>query len=139
MISKFYVILLILITLQIVIFPASEALKILPPDDKEEFDRYRCWEFYYHPGHGHIPNICLKHIQTIMSGVNDGASACECNGEGSMSFECSKLGGQCECKPNVIGLHCDMCAPGTFGFGPEGCTGMSLHFDHNEFCIKWKL
>uniref|UniRef100_A0A8C6MIS6 Laminin EGF-like domain-containing protein n=1 Tax=Nothobranchius furzeri TaxID=105023 RepID=A0A8C6MIS6_NOTFU len=49
-------------------------------------------------------------------------SACRCNVIGSLRPACSKLGGFCECKPNVIGRCCDTCAPLTFGFGPEGCT-----------------
>lgn len=51
--------------------------------------------------------------------------ACHCDPQGSLSVECKKIGGQCQCKPNVIGRHCDQCAPRTYGFGPYGCTGMS--------------
>ena len=40
---------------------------------------------------------------------------------GSYSHVCSPQGGQCECKPNVIGRRCDQCAPGNYGFSPEGC------------------
>lgn len=50
--------------------------------------------------------------------------ACHCNPQGSLSVECKKIGGQCQCKPNVIGCHCNQCAPRTYGFGPYGCTGM---------------
>lgn len=31
------------------------------------------------------------------------------------------MGGQCICKPNVMGRRCDRCVPGTYGLGPEGC------------------
>uniref|UniRef100_A0A8B9LTS4 Laminin, beta 4 n=1 Tax=Astyanax mexicanus TaxID=7994 RepID=A0A8B9LTS4_ASTMX len=48
--------------------------------------------------------------------------ACKCNPEGSFSSSCSKFGGQCDCKPNVIGRCCDTCAPLTYGFGPNGCS-----------------
>lgn len=52
-------------------------------------------------------------------------SACRCNVIGSLGPACSKLGGFCECKPNVIGRCCDSCAPLTFGLGPEGCKSRS--------------
>jgi Laminin EGF domain len=48
---------------------------------------------------------------------------CQCDPTGSTSTFCSELGGQCECKTNVVGRRCNRCAPGTYGFGPEGCKG----------------
>lgn len=53
-------------------------------------------------------------------------TACKCNVTGSLGPSCSKLGGFCECKPNVIGRCCDTCAPLTFGFGPDGCKRKEL-------------
>ncbi|NWS97056.1 LAMB1 protein, partial [Mionectes macconnelli] len=35
---------------------------------------------------------------------------------------CQVQGGQCECKPHVIGRRCDRCTPGSYGFGPQGCS-----------------
>lgn len=113
---------------QIVLFPAIEALPILLPDDKNEFDRYRCGEAFLQPSHGQLPKVCLKYLQSIGAYVNQGAYKCDCDPTGSKSFECSSLGGQCECKPNVVGRQCDMCAPGTYGFGPEGCAGKCIIF-----------
>lgn len=52
-------------------------------------------------------------------------SACRCNLVGSLGPGCSKLGGVCDCKANVIGRCCDACAPVTFGFGPDGCEGLA--------------
>ncbi len=49
------------------------------------------------------------------------SAACECDQTGSFSAVCMPLGGQCECKNNVIGRKCDQCAPGHYGFGPQGC------------------
>lgn len=49
--------------------------------------------------------------------------ACECHPQGSLSTECALLGGQCPCRPNIIGRTCDHCVPGTYGFGPTGCSG----------------
>lgn len=49
--------------------------------------------------------------------------ACDCDPQGSVSSLCDVRGGQCRCRPNVIGRRCDQCAPGTYGFGPSGCIG----------------
>lgn len=48
---------------------------------------------------------------------------CECDPTGSVSKFCNEYGGFCTCKPNVVGRRCDRCAPGTYGFSPEGCKG----------------
>ena len=37
---------------------------------------------------------------------------CDCNTEGSIAAQCNSETGQCQCKPNVIGLKCDQCAEG---------------------------
>ena len=49
---------------------------------------------------------------------------CDCDPTGSESTICDPYGGQCKCKPNVDGRRCDICAPGTYGFSPQGCSGM---------------
>ena len=47
-------------------------------------------------------------------------SACGCNAEGSISYECNK-NGQCQCKANIGGSKCDHCVDNTFGF--PNCAG----------------
>lgn len=49
-------------------------------------------------------------------------AACQCDPQGSRSSVCRALAGQCECKPHVLGRRCDRCAPGSYGFGPLGCS-----------------
>lgn len=49
---------------------------------------------------------------------------CQCDPQGSLSAVCDPNGGQCQCRPNVVGRKCDKCAPGTYGFGPNGCKRM---------------
>ena len=46
------------------------------------------------------------------------------------------MGGQCKCKSNVVNRICDRCAPGTYGFGPRGCSECECHNVGSEdnFC-----
>uniref|UniRef100_A0A3Q3JWY3 Laminin, beta 4 n=1 Tax=Monopterus albus TaxID=43700 RepID=A0A3Q3JWY3_MONAL len=68
-----------------------------------------------------VPEVCEGLIKSASARIHNGAVLCRCNAIGSLGPTCSKLGGLCECKPNVIGRCCDTCAPMTFGFGPDGC------------------
>ncbi|XP_039693673.1 laminin subunit beta-1-like isoform X2 [Pteropus medius] len=53
--------------------------------------------------------------------------ACEGHPRGSLSTECALLGGKCPCRPNIVGHTCDRCVPGTYGFGPTGCSECHCH------------
>ncbi|XP_054475687.1 LOW QUALITY PROTEIN: laminin subunit beta-4 [Anoplopoma fimbria] len=68
-----------------------------------------------------LPQVCEGLIKSMSARIHNGGVLCRCNVVGSLGPSCSKLGGVCECKPNVIGRCCDTCAPLTFGFGPDGC------------------
>nr|XP_018916395.1 PREDICTED: laminin subunit beta-1 [Bemisia tabaci] len=96
-------------------------------DKKEEYERYRCGEVFYTVLKGTIPEICKSYYYSIGYYVHQGAYSCECDPTGSVSALCSSLGGSCQCKDNVVGRRCDKCAPGTFGFGPEGCKACDCH------------
>ncbi|XP_034391852.1 laminin subunit beta-4 isoform X2 [Cyclopterus lumpus] len=68
-----------------------------------------------------LREVCEGLIGSTSARVHNGAVLCRCNVAGSLGPSCSKLGGFCECKPNVIGRCCDTCAPLTFDLGPDGC------------------
>lgn len=65
---------------------------------------------------------CKDLLNTVSIFVFDGAKSCECNPTGSHTKKCDEFGGHCHCKTNVVGRQCEKCAPGFYGFGPEGCT-----------------
>ncbi|XP_015599371.1 laminin subunit beta-1 isoform X2 [Cephus cinctus] len=90
---------------------------------RQEYERYRCNEFFNNVGdyRADIMEICGKYHNSIGYYAYDGAHSCECNPTGSKSLLCEQYGGFCPCKPNVVGRRCDRCAPGTYGFGSEGC------------------
>uniref|UniRef100_A0A3Q3WS10 Laminin, beta 4 n=1 Tax=Mola mola TaxID=94237 RepID=A0A3Q3WS10_MOLML len=90
--------------------------------DLDSFRRFRCIGLAAELSREEtLPEVCEDLIKSTSSRIHKGAVACRCNVVGSLGPSCSKLGGICECKPNVIGRCCDSCAPLTFGFGPDGC------------------
>ncbi|XP_050314835.1 laminin subunit beta-1 isoform X2 [Anthonomus grandis grandis] len=91
-------------------------------DSLAEFKKYDCGNPALFHKDAIIPEVCKIYHGRISAYVFDGASACNCDPTGSLSNICSRLGGQCKCKPNVVGRKCDQCAQGYYGFGPEGCT-----------------
>ncbi|GAB1863172.1 Laminin subunit beta-1 [Camponotus japonicus] len=90
---------------------------------RQEYERYHCNEFFNEVDNewSNVPDVCKKYQNSIGYFVFDGAHSCECNPTGSRSLLCENYGGMCPCKSNVVGRRCDRCAPGTYGFGPEGC------------------
>lgn len=89
----------------------------------EEYRRFKCKEAFYtvRKDHLHDSDVCQKYHYSVGFYYLDGAFLCECDPTGSTSAICDSLGGKCTCKTNVDGRKCNRCAPGTYGFGPEGC------------------
>ncbi|XP_075991137.1 laminin subunit alpha isoform X2 [Anticarsia gemmatalis] len=91
--------------------------------------------------HYHIfPNetgFCREAMFSITAEYNSGALACMCDFMGSTELECDTFGGQCPCKPNVIGRSCTTCRTGYFGFPncrPCTCPQTAI-CDDNGTCI----
>uniref|UniRef100_A0A8C6PKC3 Laminin subunit beta-1 n=1 Tax=Nothobranchius furzeri TaxID=105023 RepID=A0A8C6PKC3_NOTFU len=96
---------------------------------RDDMIRYMCLDSFLITPMPALAEMCSKLICSISSILHDGALPCQCDPQGSMSGECDKVGGQCRCKANVIGRRCDQCAPGTYGFGANGCTACNCHSD----------
>ncbi|XP_053324821.1 laminin subunit beta-1-like [Spea bombifrons] len=94
---------------------------------REEMERYMCLDSFKMATMPVLAEMCIKLICSISAIIHDGALPCLCDMQGSVSAVCDKIGGQCKCKPNVIGQRCDQCAPGTYGFGPYGCSKCDCH------------
>lgn len=48
-------------------------------------------------------------------------SQCECDPYGSLGPTCDQSSGQCECKPNVTGVKCNICELGYYNLTSFGC------------------
>ncbi|ESO91420.1 hypothetical protein LOTGIDRAFT_209765 [Lottia gigantea] len=110
----------------ILLVPNTDSIPIfqgpgLPLYLKNQFTRYRCDQVQLGSLQSNIPDECKKHYFILCHYLTIIISACDCDLTGSLSRDCEPLGGQCQCKPNVVGRRCDQCAPGTYGFGPSGC------------------
>lgn len=60
--------------------------------------------------------MCKASVFTLTTDNNNGALPCECNIDGSLSFNCETYSGQCSCRDNVIGRDCSECKTGYYGF-----------------------
>ncbi|XP_031421824.1 laminin subunit beta-1 [Clupea harengus] len=94
---------------------------------RDEMSRYMCVESFLATPMPPLAEMCTKLICSLSAIMHNGALPCHCDPQGSLDSECERVGGQCHCKPNVIGRRCDQCAPGTYGFGPYGCIACECH------------
>lgn len=60
--------------------------------------------------------FCKDSMRSLVAFYNNGALPCDCHSAGATSPTCSPLGGQCACRPNVIGRQCSQCRTGYYGF-----------------------
>lgn len=87
---------------------------------KMQFDQTK--EFIKRCGNNHFriniteDGFCRDSSFSLTTNYNNGALPCNCDVEGSTSFECDKFGGQCPCRPNIIGRRCEICKTGFYGF-----------------------
>lgn len=109
---------------------------------EEEFDQTR--EFLEECGQDHFniqlnaSEFCRSAVFSLTAEYNVGALPCACDIDGSKSFECEPFGGQCECKPNIIGRQCEACKTGFFGFPeckPCDCPSTAICEKQTGECI----
>lgn len=89
-------------------------LEIKPIDVTQDFIQ-DCGQVDFHLKKS-SSKFCLSSAFTITSRFNNGALACHCDRLGSIKNTCQSFGGQCTCRPNVIGRACDRCKRGYRGF-----------------------
>ncbi|XP_043080700.1 laminin subunit alpha-5 isoform X1 [Puntigrus tetrazona] len=70
--------------------------------------------FYINPSTA--PPFCRNSAVSLSAFFNNGAVPCGCHEVGAESDTCETFGGQCKCRPNVIGRDCSQCATGYYGF-----------------------
>jgi len=63
-----------------------------------------------------VTGFCRDAIYSLTTDYNNGALRCDCSPDGSVSFNCAEFGGQCRCRPNIIGRTCSHCRTGYYGF-----------------------
>ncbi|CAL7933589.1 unnamed protein product [Xylocopa violacea] len=100
---------------------------------KIQFDQTK--EFIKKCGYNHFhiniteEGFCRDSIFSLTANYNNRALPCNCDIEGTIHFKCEKFGGQCPCKPNIIGRRCEICKTGFYGFPncrPCNCPSTAL-------------
>ncbi|XP_008557031.1 laminin subunit alpha [Microplitis demolitor] len=102
----------------LLIIPADQyddkVLKKIQIDQTKEFIK-RCGNNHFHINTTD-DGFCRDSIFSLTANYNNGALPCHCSAHGTTSFECDKFGGQCPCKPNIIGRRCEICKTGFYGY-----------------------
>ncbi|CAN9515277.1 unnamed protein product [Ophioblennius macclurei] len=86
------------------------------PLDKSYDFISNCGQNSFHIDPSSASPFCLGSAVSLSAFFNNGALPCACHEAGAESDTCQQLGGQCRCRPNVIGRDCSMCATGFWGF-----------------------
>ncbi|CRK95483.1 CLUMA_CG008952, isoform A [Clunio marinus] len=109
---------------------------------EEEFDQTN--EFLQECGQDHFniqlnaSDFCKSSVFSLTAEYNVGALPCNCDIDGSRSFECEQFGGQCSCKANIIGRQCEACKTGYYGFPdckPCDCPSTAICEKQTGECI----
>ncbi|XP_039459916.1 laminin subunit beta-2 isoform X1 [Oreochromis aureus] len=135
----------VLLVDSIVLMPRHSTMEMFNAGDpasntrRQTYERYRCHDGAKSVTRPLMSDTCAKLISSMSAIINDGALPCNCDPQGSISSLCDVRGGQCRCRPNVMGRRCHQCAPGMYGFGPSGCTacGCSLEGSVTRLCDKF--
>ncbi|XP_046433556.1 laminin subunit alpha [Neodiprion fabricii] len=102
----------------ILVIPAGprvqETLQKIQFDQTKEFIK-KCGTNHFHINITD-DGFCRDSVFSLTADYNNGAQPCNCDVEGTLSFECQEFGGQCSCRPNVIGRQCEICKTGFYGF-----------------------
>ncbi|ETN68384.1 hypothetical protein NECAME_15860 [Necator americanus] len=96
----------------LVLAPPAEELLIFKGSDsalqhKMEYDRYQCRNLIMSLTPKEMySETCERYVCPVAAAVLNRTSSCDCDPTGSVSGICGVKGGQCECKPNVVGRRC---------------------------------
>ncbi|KAK2509506.1 hypothetical protein MC885_005672 [Smutsia gigantea] len=60
--------------------------------------------------------FCKNSARSLVALYHEGALPCDCHPTGAIGRHCSPEGGQCLCRPGVIGRQCARCQMGYYGF-----------------------
>ncbi|KAG8443758.1 hypothetical protein GDO86_009077 [Hymenochirus boettgeri] len=84
---------------------------------------------------------CMDGYYNLNMSDYHGCQPCKCNSSGTRNgyITCHQYSGQCKCKPNFTGLHCDRC---NLGFKQQNILGMqscvpcdcNIYGSTNQFC-----
>ncbi|XP_077967518.1 usherin-like isoform X1 [Styela clava] len=64
---------------------------------------------------------CKSGFKNLRDSNSKGCEACNCHQLGAIDQYCNPNTGDCSCKPNVEGMHCDVCENGFWKLTSRGC------------------